>query len=277
MGWFRVVDVWFEKTDNDKFGARVRFQKLNLQEPSWWARKGTEDPQSLSERKLIEPQRETCRKCGKSSMLMYEQGWMCLQVNCEASWKLKNGGKPTNLTYAATFLSSRELPNDKIKPPLSLIPDRLTAMANPDVRTSRDAWRGVVCPRCNRCVSRTRWNSWICSDSLDSNTGHQATCQWEEKMEMTAIPIQSVLESTDTKKSRRNEGELMQPNNIRSTDSYEIVTYVIDGVGKIFHFSAKDSTLQRPNGPNELFRRLQEADLGLRRYRLRVKSGKSTY
>ncbi|KAL3708879.1 hypothetical protein TMatcc_002667 [Talaromyces marneffei ATCC 18224] len=266
MGWFRVVNVWFEKTDNGKFGARVRFQKLGLENPSWWAKKGSEDPLSLSQRMLIGAQSEICRTCGKSSMLTYEQGWMCLQRNCEACWKLKNGTSPTNLIYDTTFLSSREPPDDNIQPHFSLIPDLLTDMANPDAPTRRDAWRGVVCPVCKKCISRKHWNGWICSDPLDNNTGHQATCQWQMTMDMSAISIQSVLEIGATKRRSRTDREALIQPSIQTTSSYKIVTYAIDDVGRIVHFSARDSTLQKPNGPNELFERLQEVDLGMCRF-----------
>ena len=52
------------------------------------------------------------------------------------------------------------------------------------------------------------------------------------------------------------------------------MTYDIGDIGKIVHFSANRSTLKKPNGPNELFKRLQEVDLGLRRYPVRGQSGK---
>lgn len=278
MGWFRVVDVWFEKTDNGKFGARIRFQKLDLEMPSWWARKGSEDPLPLSQRMLIESQSETCHTCGESSKLTYEQGWMCLQRKCEASGKLKNGTRPTNLTYDTTFLSSREPPDDNIQPHFSLIPDLLNDMVDPDAHTRRDAWRGVVCPQCKKCISRKHWNGWICSDPLDAmdgNTGHQATCQWQMIMEMPAISIQSVLENGATKRASRIDMDALIQPSIHTTNAYKVATYEIDDVGKIFHLSAKKSTLARPNGPDELFEHLQEVDLGLCRFPLNVKGGKS--
>lgn len=281
MAWFRVVDVWFEKTSNNKVGARVRFQKLDLKEPSWWAGKGSEDPLPLGQRMLIKSQSEICGICGKSSMLVYESGWMCLQAGCERFWTLKSGNAPSNLAYNAVFLDSREPSDDQIQPKFSLVPNLLADLSEyPDASTHRVAWRGVVCPKCDKCISRTRWNSWVCSDPSDNNNNssqHPGTCQWEMPMPMPVFSLRSVLADHEigvTKRGIRTDKDALIQPKCYFTKPYQIVTYDLGDIGKIVHFSANRSTLKRPNGPNELFKRLQEVDLGLRRYRVRGQSGK---
>lgn len=278
MAWFRVVDVWFEKTSNKKIGARVRFQKLDLEQPSWWARERPENPLSLSQRRLIKAQRELCRVCGKSSVLTYESGWMCLQAGCKRFWTLESGDAPSDLAYSAVFLNSREPNDDQIQPQFSLVPDLLTDLSEyPDAWTHRVAWRGIVCPRCDKCISRKSWSSWVCNDSSDDDNQHPGVCQWKISMPMPAFSLRSVLADYEigvTKRGFRTAKDaIIQPKSC-FTKPYQIVTYDIGDIGKIVHFSANRSTLKKPNGPNELFKRLQEVDLGLRRYPVRGQSGK---
>ncbi|KAJ5145748.1 Oxoglutarate/iron-dependent dioxygenase [Penicillium bovifimosum] len=46
MAWFRVTNVWFERIGMNH-GAKVRFEKLDLAEKSWWAAKGSAPPMLL--------------------------------------------------------------------------------------------------------------------------------------------------------------------------------------------------------------------------------------
>lgn len=55
---------------------------------------------------------------------------------------------------------------------------------------------------------------------------------------------------------------------------YTRVTYTLNGVGTITHFVANKAATARPDGPNDLFRQLQVADVGLRRYPLQQSVGK---
>lgn len=57
---------------------------------------------------------------------------------------------------------------------------------------------------------------------------------------------------------------------------YTRVTYTLNGIGTITHFVANKAATGRPGGPNDLFRQLQLADLGLRRYPLQQSVGQYT-
>jgi hypothetical protein len=279
MAWFRVVDVWFEKIDG-KTGARVRFQKLDLEQPSWWAIKGSRDPLPLAHRAFLQPQSQICSKCSSSSKLIYEQGWMCLQPKCPAFWQMNGGSVPRNLTYDASFISSREPFDDQIQPEFSLVPDLLNDLSeHPDAWTQRVAWRGVVCPECHKCISRRYWNGWICHDPLDRNCIYPVTCQWKMIMDMPAISLRSVLTDLEIgviKRAIRTDNQTIHPQS-HFSKPYQRFTYTIEGVGEIVHFSANKSTLNTPNGPNDLFERLQKVDLGLCRYPLQQCVGQSIH
>lgn len=277
MTWFRVVDVWFEKI-NGKTGAKIRYQKLDLEEPSWWAVEGSSDPPPLSERTFAPPRSAVCGECNTASNQIYEEGWMCLQRNCSAFWRLETGEPPEELHYHADFLNSREQPDDQIQPETSLVPGVLTSLyEHPEASTQRIAWRGVVCPECHKCVSRRYWNGWVCSDPTDTNYQDGNRCQWKYFLNMPLISLRSVVSDPElgvTKRAIRiDDDQTIQPQ-VQWTREYQKFTYVIDGVGSVIHYSANKPVLDQRNGPNELFERLQKIDLGLRRHPLKQSVGK---
>ncbi|QKX61042.1 uncharacterized protein TRUGW13939_08188 [Talaromyces rugulosus] len=244
LAFFRVVDIWFEQV-NGKVGAQVRFQKLNLEEPSWWAIEGSSNPPPVSEREFTRPQSKECNKCSTVSNRVYEEGWMCLDRKCSAFWRLETGEPPEELHYHADFLSSREPVDDQIQPEFNLVPELLESLLEcPDTSTQRIAWRGIVCPDCQKCVSRRYWSGWVCSDPSD------------------------VKNRRSTKRAIRiDEGQLVRPQ-VTFTREYQKFIYEIDGVGTVVHYSANRPVLGQPNGPNDLFQGLQSANLGLRRFPL---------
>lgn len=89
-------------------------------------------------------------------------------------------------------------------------------------------------------------------------------------MDMPAISLRSVLPDLEIgviKRAFRTDARFIQPESYFSKP-YQRLTYAIEDIGEIVHFSANKSTLGKPNGPNDLFERLQKVDLGLRRYPL---------
>jgi hypothetical protein len=62
--------------------------------------------------------------------------------------------------------------------------------------------------------------------------------------------------------------------NDRSAAPYRQLTYDIPNVGSITHFVANREIARRRNGPDHLFRRLQQIDLGLKRFPLKQSQGK---
>lgn len=284
MGWFRIVDIWFETT-NSKSTARVRFQKLDLDQPSWWAKEGSKDPLPLSERNLVPIQSYKCGTCQEYSKVIYEQGWVCLQPysKCTASGLLPDGRVPANLTYSADFLNSREPADSNIKPRFNLVPDILNELSqNPDSWTHKSTTRGVVCPNCRRCISRRYWNGWVCNDPKETTSNileNRPTCDWKMWINMPTVSIQTLKGDAKTLHIKQGivsaveQGTIQQQT--RTTGAYNITTYTIANVGTITHFRASELTRERPNGPDDLFDRLQKVDLGLYRYSLFTRVGKS--
>jgi hypothetical protein len=277
MAYFRITHVWFEKI-GVRNGARIRFQKLDLEQKSWWAAEGSQDPLPISERRFSQPDSRFCRQCSSPSDQVYSEGWMCLRPQCSAFWKLNGASPPDALTYHPRFLSAREPPDEKIQPQYSLVPDLLSTLEEaPDVALSRIAWKGIICPLCHKCIARKHWEGWICTDPL-SNDGagnHLNPCPFRKLITPPVTSLRSVVPDFEVgviQRAFRPEPKCIVPKR-EVTKAYQKFTYTIDNIGTVTHFSANRDVLNQPNGPNDLFRQLQQVNIGLRRYPLQQSVG----
>ncbi|KAJ5129558.1 Oxoglutarate/iron-dependent dioxygenase [Penicillium bovifimosum] len=255
MAWFRVTNVWFERIGTNH-GAKVRFEKLDLAENSWWAAKGSAPPMPLELRDFdTKPQSLKCEGCSKESIRVYEDGWMCLQPECDRFWKIGNVSSPPELTFNPAFLSFRSRSDDEIRPNCSLVPDHLSTLDEDatDISTSR---------------------GWKCSDdSTGTQTGGNV-CSFERLMTMNPISRQVLLDDSEQPSMRREmvfDRKFMIPEiDDVSLSPYRKLTYKLDGVGCITHFVADAEINSRPNGPDDLFIGLQREDLGLNPFPLSI-------
>lgn len=278
MDFFRVTHIWFEKVGK-RSGARIRFQKLDLEKKSWWASASSPDPLPLDQRKFFQLESEICKLCSFSSCRIYAQGWMCLNPQCRAFWELDGRPPPEQLTFDPAFLKAREPPDENVRPQYSLVPDLLSTLElSPDAAFSRVAWKGIVCPDCHKCIARKRWEGWICHDPLDGNDdGSSVThCSFARTFRLPVASLRSVL--TDLEIGAIQRAIRLDPKGIipvrEVSRTYQKFTYHIPNIGTVTHFSANREVLNRPNGPNDLFRDLQLVNLGLRRYPLKQSVGK---
>lgn len=290
MGYFRITHIWYEKVGK-RTGAKIRFQKLDLVQKSWWAAKGSPDPLPVSEREFLPPESQICPECAVSSPRVYNEGWMCLKPSCSRFWSINGSPPPTDLTYHPRFLSAREPPDEEIRPQYSLVPDLLSTIPEEDVDAgfSRIAWKGIVCPDCHKCISRRFWRGWKCTDPLNtkssnhtstsvnsnSPTGSTSPCTFEKMMPMRPVSLRSVVSDFEIGAIQRAvfvNSKLIQPKRDFS-GPYAKYTYELKDIGTVTHFVANREVLSQPNGPNDLFEQLQLVDLGLRRYPLQQSVG----
>lgn len=258
MDWFRVTDIWAEKVTG-KTGYKVRLEKIDLAQQSWWSAKGTASPPLLNERDFeTKPESQTCKDCSKTSLRVYDAGWMCLNHKCGQFW-LIDGAAPVDLTFHSTFLNYRKTPNPKIVPKHELVPHYSTIIC--DIKaagsTIREAWRGIVCPNCSQCITRVYWEGWKCTN-----------CNFEVMMKMVPLALDQVIEPDIKRKTRSNLNLLRAQIDDHSLAPYIEHTYTLPRVGSITHFVANDTINSKPNGPNDMFVNLQRAKLGLKRYPL---------
>lgn len=271
MAWFRVTDIWFEMM-GDKKGLKCRLQKLKLGDKSWWAALDSPDPVPPNQRNFgIKPDSIECRSCHQMSPRIYDQGWMCLEPACNVFWKLTDDGStPNSLSFHSTFLSYRvdHTTNPVPRYPLNPKWDRVAgALARISVR---EAWRAIICPNCSKCIPRTYWRGWKCSES----SGGCDSCNFQAMVLLDSVEINDVARVSLRRNIRSKEGLMAPVINNTFAAPYRQLTYTLPGIGSITHFVANKAISSRRNGPDYLFQKFQETDLGLKRFPLKQSPGK---
>lgn len=270
LDYFKPTHIWFEKSGNSKI-LRYRFEKLNTQKKSWWRPVDEQDPVELG---VLEPPVEKdCDCCGKSSIQIYLNGWMCLQPSCAAFWNLVNGSsfgsyhqsqEPTeaSLVYDPRFLKQKTVwPNDNHDYPLGSNPPGISNYAIPGEDTSQAFWSGIVCSDCGRCNSRLNYMGWECKNP---------TCDFKLYPPHTLIPATTIREpfwplTNDYTMSRDVQSSLIDVS-VSFRHGYRINRYTLPGIdGFITHMIANKKVVEEPGGPDSMFEELQQTDIDLRR------------
>jgi hypothetical protein len=272
MAYFRVICIWAEKI-NGKTGYKVRFEKLDLSEKSWWAEKGTALPDPAS-RRFTQAESRQCATCLTPSTHVYKEGWMCLNRTCQEFWMLAGLEPPRNLTFDDRFLEARAQPGPDMQLHGDLIPDLLSTIDEHDPLGSSSplSWKsGVVCPLCQKCIPRRFWNGWKCSDTLSGKA--QGECPFEKWLKIPTVPLSAAIGGINLCRNKRTviknrQSSFLPQIDDRSFAPYKLITYGLGASGYIMHFVSNEVINSRPRGPNELFEELQKANLGLRRYPL---------
>lgn len=280
MAYFRITDVWFEKIGT-KAGAKVRFEKLDLEDKSWWAQKDSPPPSPLGQRNQdVKLEKGQCPVCCQVSTRIYNEGWMCLQPSCSLFWTIDTSNPPACLTFHPSFLDFRAVADPDLQPHYSLVPNLLSTISEHegDASLSRIAWRGIVCPQCSKCISRRFWRGWKCTDEVVTSQEQRSNaCAFEKMMNIKPISLRTVIDDFELGPIKRTllfDRKFAVPEiDDRSLHPYRKLTYRIPGSGWITHFVSNKNINSRANGPNDLFKRFQVSDLGLRRYPLQQSVG----
>lgn len=281
MAYFRVTDIWFERIGT-KAGAKVRFEKLDLTSKSWWAEKDSPTDTNIKAGAgsgfLIEPGSMQCQACCEPSLRVYQEAWMCLRPSCAMFWS----SPPASLTFHPDFLNSRTAPDPDLLPHYSLVPDLLATIDEhgDDASLSRIAWKGIICPRCAKCISRRFWRGWKCTDEAAMTLEQRySACKFEKTVAIKPTSLRSVVDDFELGPIKRTlffDPRFAVPEiDDRSLCPYRKLTYCLFGAGNVTHFISNRAINSRANGPNDLFRQLQVSDLGLRRYPLQQSVGES--
>ncbi|KAK4240107.1 hypothetical protein C8A03DRAFT_13524 [Achaetomium macrosporum] len=291
LGYFHITDMWKEKqipsgTKSPISTWRMRLEKADLTEPSWWVHSSQDakisDP---SVAQSIKAPVAICEKCKTPSKEIFNVGWFCLNHECKYYYRFAYGTVVAlkGLAYTEVFLNERtpfegEIPS--IVPP---IPDP-TGLHG----TELSLRRGFVCPDCGCCNRRVYWNRWVCENK---------DCQYARDAPMLPYP-DALLEQENAKfeekmRSRRltygvNENSLnqdgfemdpfatvyqrgyLQFSQTLTLGGFKVRQYFLpDAQGRVLGsfsiFSASGKVNKRPNGSNDLFRTLEVTDIGLRR------------
>jgi hypothetical protein len=268
LDYFKPTHIWVEKSGKSKI-LRYRFEKLNVNKPSWWR---PEDEQDVVDLGTLEPPFEqTCGSCGESSLQIYLNGWMCLQPSCTEFWHISHGSKigshnllqevdESTLIYDPRFLKQKTpWPNDSHQYPLGSYIPELSGHSIPGENMSQAFWTGIVCPDCGRCNSRLDWKGWDCLNPK---------CNFKIEPPHTLITAKSLQEPfwslTDSYTQSRDTHAPSVKVDVSFAHGYRINRYSIPGInGFITHMIANKTVLEEPGGPDSMFEELQQTDIGL--------------
>ncbi len=275
LDWFHITDVWFEK-EGAAITAMARFEKINLSEISWWAPKD----HVLSQPGFPSPRADiqVCKSCHQSSKVIYSQGFTCLQTQCTEFFKFENPVTFGSLSYNEDFLAERT--GYVGNPPGPISPALLTendATKLGILGYEAKCKQGFVCPQCRCCGRRIDWLKWICE-----NPG----CNFVYSVKQHILSVAEAIEQSEDSESLKRR-KAIPPELVSDTilvaykvfGRYNITEYVLPGendepVGFVRIFKADEVINAQPDGPDDLFRQMQEHDFGLKRRPVRTPGSK---
>lgn len=237
---------------------------------SWWAKKSSPLPLPVNERDFErKPISIECAECNQKSLWVYSEAWMCLQRSCDQFGKV-NKDIPASRTFHPDFLNSRSPPDSSLKHPLAFTSNVAAgALIKASVFTE-DGWKGIVCEECGRCVPRRHWACWQCP-----------SCGFKLEIAPPIVSIARVcparemsLKAIERTPSPPRWDDVQWEVDKESLSPYLLVTYRLGKIGSVTHILAGRDTNCRPGGPDDMFRELQQGELGLERRKLKAAVGK---
>ncbi|KAF4628654.1 hypothetical protein G7Y89_g9496 [Cudoniella acicularis] len=267
LDYFHVTDVWADVNNGCKTWM-ARMEKINLYEPSWWS---PQESKLRSYPDFANPEARTlnCQICGVGSKCIYNQGWACLNPECKEFFQFADGFDDSTLDYNSDFLNERTSFNGYItshlSPPL-LTEEDLTAMHAYGIEEVFK--KGIVCPSCQGCTRRRDWAFWDCEN-----------CGARYQLPQRPVPIADA--TADGSKVRDSPVKFIFGNAVRSLNpqivgQYKVYDFVLPdekgvNIGNIRIYKSNAFINGQVDGPDDLFREIQEADCGLKRNPVRQK------
>ncbi|TGZ78296.1 hypothetical protein EX30DRAFT_162605 [Ascodesmis nigricans] len=271
LDWFMITHAW---TEPDPFSGHVRFkyrfEKVGLQESSWWAPQGMPGKNEEYLPAVAIEERE-CATCNKKSPRIYEEGFLCIHSTCQQFWKLDGQSAAHNLHYTQQFLRARHPvpPNYVVPSPLAPSIDGLLLDRNAELGNAhRDFWKGIVCPACGNCCARTSWKGWVCTCGYSREVGFHVTYTASQLREphrdrYVGAPIPAI-------NNRYN-----IPVKVETNGATTIVRYDLGpAVGTVIHVQNSDE-LNKKLGMDELLQRYQDPELPFKRGQVTTMCGTS--
>jgi hypothetical protein len=247
----------------------VRLEKIRLDEKSWWAPVDSAPVDPARDINITKTRAARCCLCNNESKEIYNAGWTCLEPSCHAFFKFPSDIDDSEIDYNDEFLKERtgfmggDL--DPLAPPLPSIADMDRSKCFGVERVFKD---GIVCPICHGCSRRVEWRQWSCETP---------GCIFTHYIRQKTISVQDAISESILPKE---EGFAPDPNirvGQKTMGLYDVFEYIMPGVekdevvGVIRHFRSNGIINTQPDGPNDLFRQMQEKDFGLKRNPARQK------
>ncbi|KFY37505.1 hypothetical protein V495_07155 [Pseudogymnoascus sp. VKM F-4514 (FW-929)] len=262
LDWFHVTEVWVEKVEGFRTWC-VRMEKIRLDEKSWWAKAGSALPSPHRDLDAIKAASGTCISCETTSKVIFEQGWTCLRTYCDKFFIFGSPVDDTQLTYAEAFLNERTAFRGKAPGPLA--PPLVTEadLVITGQRGTEFAFkRGIVCPLCKRCNRRLQWSKWACET---------VNCGFTHSLPFKIMSVKDTMEDMMQSHAQHNyELNFGIKFEAKTIGAYNVYEYGVPGpngniVGFLRLFRSTAAINRQPDGPDDLFRLMQESDFDLRR------------
>ncbi|KAF8858768.1 hypothetical protein BDZ45DRAFT_590705 [Acephala macrosclerotiorum] len=271
LGWFKVTDVWRE-TEHKVW--KMRFEKIDLSEKSWWAAAGTypNEPATLTPNYDFPKTESTiCQHCQKTSKEIYEQGWTCLNTACTHFFNFNdNPNTLDELSYNDAFLRERTLYTGQDAGPLAPSLPTQQDLDNAYSPFDEKFKRGIVCPDCGCCSRRVQWHQWACEN-----------CSFVHCLNTRPLDVvQAIAEDSPTSKALIDYTHPSIRTGEMVAGHWSVYEYVLPGpdgsvAGWVRLFKANELLNRQPDGADDLFQRMQQDHFKLTRNPSRCKGAPS--
>lgn len=233
-------------------------------ESMWWSLSGAE--KAANTVKVLEQNetfddlftKENCSTCDVSSTTIFQEGWVCTNVECTKIGKNHSGDSLRTQTYLDQILEAWIAPQHlaMIPPPLLPIRSDQIQLTNDEVENSkvmRDHWRGWVCLVCRTMNRRKEYHKLVCScgQSFTSSPPHVHLDQvvGEDFLNLSA-------DSNATHKSINNTCvQLIQQD---FTPMFAAYTWEFSPEARVTALYPRAAAHQGPRGNDKVFEDLQE-------------------
>lgn len=201
---------------------------------------------------------QTCVHCNEPSKQLYTEGWVCMNAHCKHNWNFGREVDTTSLIYHPDFLGERTQFDGEIPALFAPLPviEQSSADSTPLSK------QGIVCPKCNCCTRRIHWTYWACENKSCDFELHPSTnimtvadakivngAKWKAKKDLVASGIEKI---------EMNLG------------AYSVTKYLIPDeqglvIGFVSVFKSNKLINRQPDGPDDLFKQMQEPEFDLKR------------
>ena len=241
---------------------------LDLSSPSWCGIQGSPLPPltpDFTTKALI----LTCSSCQVPSKQVFAAGWACLNETC-TKFSTVNGVNWGVRTWNPAFINERNKWPAHIKAPMAVKPAPPTAPRDGALmETSLKAWKGMVCPHCGRCNSRTKWDEWKCSSD---------GCKFEIPIRYHVIP-RSELAPDHAFEAEGHSipfDKCMEP--VIRTEAkfhgwWREMKFEICPGNFVLHYISNRVINRQPGGADEILESLQGEKLGMQRFAMKSCAG----
>lgn len=263
MTHFKAVYLWWEKSNNKKV-ARFRYEKLYLDEQSWWVPEGFQTRNGPPDYH-IKAKRQICKSCKEEHPLIFNEGFVCVNHTCKQFWMLGRTAltNEVTLTYNPVWLSERTEWPAEIKPPFALRPKLLPSdeIKDPLFTTMRASLKGTVCPKCHCCIPRKDFLGWSCEIE---------GCGFSHELPRIKVTIES-LQSTHATQFHGHaipRSKFLQPFQRRASvldGPWRVETYDVLPGCLVKQFHSNMAINEVPGGADDMLGEMTRADLGLKR------------